>query len=161
MGSHLFHPWKERTLYWWIHLPLEATKWDPVRRHQWAGVSHTSHYSITGSVCRHGMPHQHMTTMHTWEAQSSIAIITVSGDATDAVTLTSQNAAMDTVTRPRWTFIHLVVSHNHSCAFLLLFLLLFFSFTSVMKTWIIGWCNSRVYRLLHIKSLISLLFTTF
>ena len=70
-------------------------------RHRWAGVSHTSHYSITGSACLRGMPHRHIMTMGTREAQGSIAIITVIGDATDAVTLTSQNAAMDRATRPR------------------------------------------------------------
>ena len=57
-------------------------------RHRWAGVSHTSHYSTTGSAYRRGMPHQHIMTMGTIEAQGSIAIITVIGDATDAVTIT-------------------------------------------------------------------------
>ena len=72
-----------------------------MRRHRWAEVSRTSHYSITENACRRGMPHQHMTIMTTLEKPSSIAIITVTGDAIDDVTVTLHNAEMDLVTPSR------------------------------------------------------------
>lgn len=133
LGCHLFHPWKTRTLYWWIRLPIEATKWDPARKHQWVEVSNTSHYSITANACHRGMPQQHITIMDTREAQGSIVIITVIGVATVDVTATWYNAAMDTVILPRWTFTHLMVSYNHGCQ-KCFFVVVVFSFFFTRKT---------------------------